>query len=251
MRERGIILAEVGERGDQIRSLIRNVRTVSDLPIVIYSDRPYENLGSNTEVKLLSNKEKLQWQGHRRYHNRQNDFWKIIKAPEEFEQVLILDDDMRIVNEDFAQGFDIAHRFGMCLPINPRTYVGLDVEVGDDVDSKVKDYVKSIGLPYYLTANNMGMIFIDNSCYGTDKLIDTYESIMIHYSCRGPVAMAAAYWLSNMTPYFLPEEWCACGGYTEFKMRSRKRIDPIFLHVGHEDVMDWFNREPAFEKFRA
>jgi len=251
MRKRGIILAEVGERGDQIRSLIRNVRTVSDLPIVIYSDRPYENLGSNAEVKLLSNKEKLQWQGHRRYHNRQNDFWKIIKAPEEFEQVLILDDDMRIVNEGFAQGFDIAERFGMCLPVNPRTYVGLDVKVGDDVDSPVKDSLRYVGVPYYLTANNMGVLFLDNRFYKVDKIIAHYRTFMIQFPCRGPVAMAAACWTSKKTPYFLPEEWCACGGYTEFKMRSRKRIDPIFLHVGHEDVMDWFNREPAFEKFRA
>ena len=250
MRKRGIILAEVGERGDQIRSLIRNIRTVSDLPIVVYSDRPYENLGSNAEVKLLSNKEKLQWQGHRRYHNRQNDFWKIIKAPEEFEQVLILDDDMRIVSPLFIDGFDIVGKFGICLPVNPRVYAGIDAEVGDDMDDKVKDQLLRIKMPYTLTGNNMGMIFLDNSFYKTEKLIDEYEAFMVNYPCRGPIAMAVAYWFARVTPYFLPEEWCACGGYNKFKER-KKRIEPIFLHVGHEDVMDWFNREPAFEKFRA
>lgn len=248
--QRGIVLAEFGERGREIRGFIKNIRTVSNLPIIIYSDRSYENLGDGVFIRVLS-EEKRYWRAHQRYYNRNNDYWKLEGAMIEtdFDTVLIMDDDMRIVNSQFVQGFELAERFGLCLPINPRTYFGLDREVGDDVPDDVIHDTKDC--PYYMTANNMGVIFLDTTDGKVRSVVNHYLTYMQHHPCRGPVAMAVACWRERFSPYILPEEWCACGGYTSFRHRSNKRIQPMFLHIGHPDVAKWFEADPAFADYRG
>ncbi len=241
--KKGIVLAEFGDRERLIRELVKNVRTVSDLPVVVYSDKNYFDLGDGVVVKYV---ESL-WKGHRRYHNRNNDYWKIVAA-REFDLALVLDDDVRVVNEQFVQGFELAENFGICLPVNPRVYFGFDREVGDDVDDGV--FKETTDCPYYMTGNNMGVIFVDTTNHGVKHLLDYYLRFMEKHTCRGPVAMAVACWRRKFAPYFLPEEWCACGGYVKFKERTRKRIQLTFLHVGHPDVRQWYETEKSFERFR-
>ena len=248
--ECGIVLAEFGEREKQIREFVKNVRKVSGLPIVIFSDRPYTNLGEGVLVRVLP-VESCHWQGHRRYFNRNNDFWKVqgvLQTADDFDVVLVLDDDMRIVHKDFMEGFELAEKFGLCLPMNPRVYFGIDREVGDDVSPDVMIDTKDC--PYGMTANNMGVIFLNNLNNRAMSVLERYLSYMENHPCRGPVAMAVSCWRERFGPYFLPEEWCACGGYTQFKQRSGKRINPMFLHVGHPDVNQWFQTEPVFSDFR-
>ena len=242
--KKGIVLAEFGDRERQIKGLVKNVRSVSTLPVVIYTDRDYFDFGEGVTTRKVAPR----WTGHRRYYNRNNDYWKIVAA-REFELTLVLDDDMRIVNEQFIQGFDLAEKFGICLPINPRVYFGFDREVGDDVDDNIKR--DTIGCPYYMTGNNMGVIFVNTCDHGVKHLLDVYLEFMEQHTCRGPVAMGVACWRSKCTPYFLPEEWCVCGGYNSFKERTRKQVRPMFLHVGHSDVNEWFGHEKLFERFRG
>jgi len=240
---RGIVLAEFGSRETEIRGVIKNIRTISNLPIVIYSDKRYDFLGLDVTVKLVV----PGWVGHRRYFNRNNDYWKVVAA-KEFDEVLIIDDDMRIVNDRWVEGFEIAEKFGVCLPMNPRIYFGLDRQCGDDTSDDLRN--KTGDCPYHLTGNNMGVIFANTNHLNTRKIFNTYLDFMEKEPCRGPVAMGVAYWRCGRAPYFLPEEWCACGGYTSFKSRSRLRINPMFLHIGHKDVLNWFNTENSFERFR-
>ena len=246
--KRGIVMAEFGSRGSQIHDTIKNVRTVSQLPIVIYSDRHYPDLGEGVTLNVLPD-ESIMWKSHRRYFNRNNDYWKVEAARLEFDLTLVLDDDMRIVHEHFMQGFDLAEKFGMCIPLNPRVYFGIDREVGDDVPDDVRK--DSVNIPYHMTANNMGVLFFNNRNSHTDRVMLQYTNYMLTHPCRGPVAMGISCWNEDFAPYFLPEEWCLCGGHTEFRYRSNKRIDPIFLHVGHPDVNEWFQKEPLFEKYRG
>ena len=75
---KGIILAEFGNRERQIRELLRNIREEArvDLPITILSDRYYEDLGSDVMQRVLT-KDEVKWKGHKRYFNRNNDYWKV------------------------------------------------------------------------------------------------------------------------------------------------------------------------------
>lgn len=247
-----ILLAEFGERESQLIGMLKNVRAVTDLPVIIYTDRLYPRLGSCPKVsqKLLP-PEQCYWQGHRRYFNRNNDYWKIKAAMMEtdYNVVLVLDDDMRIVNDKFVDGFALAEKFGLCLPLNPRTYFGLDREVGDDVSPETLEDTKHI--PYHMTANNMGTVFLNISNERVGGVAGRYVRYMQEYPCRGPVAMAVACWQEGLAPYFLPEEWCLCGGNAAFRYRSSKRILPMLLHVGHKDIEKWFKTDPAFTDFQG
>lgn len=247
--DKGIVLAEVGNREKELTSFVEDIRTVTKLPIVIYSDRDYPKLNNNgVVVKFLKSTQLSLWKGHSRWANRQNDYFKIWAAKKEFRLALILDDDMRIVSTDFHEGFELAKQFGFCLPVNPRVYYGFDEMVGADVDKSVK--IVNSDIPFHLTGINMGTIFVDTEHHGASYVIDYYLEYMKKYPCRGPVAMSAAYWRKHISPYFLPEEWCVCGGYTQFKVRTHQKIKPIILHVGHDDVMKWYRTEPAFKQFR-
>lgn len=249
MKKRGIVLAEFGNREVQVIDICKHLRKLTLLPIVIFTDMKYDlsQIGGDTSQCFLNENEVL-WKNHRRYHNRNNDYWKIKGALSCFEQALILDDDMRIVNEQFTQGFDFAAKYGLCLPINPRTYFGIDREIGDDVS--ISALKQTIDIPYYLPANNMGTIFFDTRLPLTRMVLDYYLRFMEGFPCRGPVAMAAACYRTETAPLLLTEEWCVCGGYTNYKSRSNKRIDPIFLHIGHEDVKKWYENNQEFERFR-
>ncbi len=242
---KGIILAEFGNRTRQVCSILKHLRLVTDLPIVIYTDHEYELNFQDVSQVILTD---LSWKDHRRYYNRNNDYWKIKAAMSEFDEVLVVDDDMRIVNEDFIQGFDLAKRFGICLPMQARVYFGIDLEIGADVSDSVKQELEDI--PYYLTANNMGVIFINNKSRNVWQVLNCYLDFMQEYPCRGPVAMAATYYNCCYTPYLLPEEWCVCRGYAKYKSRKKKRIDPMILHIGHKDVNQWFNKSEDFKSFR-
>lgn len=243
-QKRGIVLAEFGDRTEQVRSILKHLRLVTDLPIVIYTDCEYELPFQDVSQIVLTD---LLWKGHRRYYNRNNDYWKI-KAAVEFDVTLVIDDDMRIVNDNFVQGFEFAERFGICLPMQARVHFGLDLEIGADVSDSVKSELKDC--PYYLTANNMGVVFINNKLPTVKTTVNYYLNFMQKFPCRGPVAMAAAYYNCRYAPYFLPEEWCVCNGYKRYKYRKNKRIDPIMLHIGHKDVRYWFNENKDFKRFR-
>ena len=77
--KKGIVLAEFGNREEQIKGLVKNIRKVSNLPIVVYSDRSYAFLDDDVILRVLERRECL-WQGHRRFHNRNNDSWKVVAA---------------------------------------------------------------------------------------------------------------------------------------------------------------------------
>lgn len=243
-KKRGIVLAEFGDRTKQVRSILKHLRLVTDLPIVIYTDYEYEFSFQDVSQVVLKD---LLWKGHRRYCNRNNDYWKI-KVASEFDETMVIDDDIRIVNENFVQGFDFAERFGICLPMQARVHFGLDLEIGADVSESVKSNLKDV--PYYLTANNMGVVFINNKLPIVESVLEFYLNFLRLLPCRGTVAMAVAYYNCYYAPYFLPEEWCVCNGYNRYKHRKGKKIDPIILHIGHKDVRRWFNENEDFKRFR-
>jgi len=91
---------------------------------------------------------------------------------------------------------------------------------------------------------------LDSMNHNVLHVTDYYLEFMKKFPCRGPVAMAVSCWRKKFSPYLLPKEWCACGGYNAFRYRTNKRILPMFLHVGHDDVSEWFENEPEFERFR-
>lgn len=235
MATRGIYITSFGDRPG-LDGLLMNIKSVTDLPVRIMNE---DNC-------------MMRWQGSPRWGQRNSDLHKstaVFKG--EFDTILILDDDMRIVNPGFEEGFELAERFGVCLPLNPRMFAYIDALIGADVSPATKMIICKDGLPAFSTAVNMGTIFVDTKNEQSSRLFLAYRQIMLTNPCRGPVAMWLALWWTGFAPYILAPQWCLCASNINQTCRHGTiKIPPIILHVGHPEVMRWYNEDDIFKEYR-
>ena len=141
------------------------------------------------------------------------------------DQVCYLDNDVYVVNNEFRRGFDIAEKYGLCLPINPRSFIrgdGGDLEVGADVSDYDREQTEGM---QYMTACNMGVMFYDRWHQTAKKFLDVLINEQTTHPSRGQAALARAINKSNWHPYVLAQQWCTC----------RKIPNPLAIHVGSKD----------------
>lgn len=232
MNDRCIITTAFGDRRKNIDRLIKNIRQYIDYPIVIYTSKdsyiglpPIDCPNLDVEIKLV---ERL-WPHHPRSGQRNGDYYQFLGALESgYSQILYLDDDMYIVDKDFIQGFELAERFGICLPLNPRAFVGRDACIGADVPEN--DRIVEIPLA---TAYNCGTMFVNTKHLGTKRLLRRCKAIILEAPMRGPLVIWKAVSRTGIVPYLLPPQWCVC-------LEDVKCKNPIILHLGHEYVRQYF-----------
>ncbi len=221
-KSRCIITTAFGDRTKQLKGFVENIRRFSDLPIWVYADRDYDFVPTVTVEG--------RWKHHPRYGQRNGDYWQAAGVLGcGYDEVLYLDDDMRIVSADFVQGFELARIFGVCLPLNPRRFIGVDGKIGQD----------SAGYPEHLskaTAYNCGTMFVGNSHRASKSYLMQWMGALEHEPTRGPMAAFIAAQRTQFAPYVLQDEWCVCG-------RHAKIEDPIILHCGHEPCMARYKKE--------
>jgi hypothetical protein len=162
-----------------------------------------------------------------------------------------LDNDIYVVSKYFAAGFDIAERFGLAMPMNPRRVFQSPHGTGDlDLGDKVDDYDREVtgGRTMMRTAMNFGVIF-KAAGYGYGSRIEVHEAFLKRlrgeirqHLGRGQAALARAllYAGKNMLsweeyhPYVLAPEFCA----------SQPMQNAVALHVGgkyHKHMLDHYN----------
>ena len=217
---RGIITASFGDR--DISGLIRSIHRYSSLPITVYTDVDHsgEIIYDNIDFRIV----KTYWQDHKRYGQRNGDYWQAAGALScPYDEVLYLDDDMRIVSPDFIQGFELAKHFGLCLPLNPRCLVDIDGTMGADV----------IGTPEipFATAYNCGTMFFNRSNSLAIRYLLKWQQIIDDSPQRGPMAAFRAALQTGFSPYTLQYNWCVCSEHIDINK-------PIILHTGHKDVLE-------------
>lgn len=232
-KKRAIIVTSFGRR--DIDGLLGNLKTMApELPVKILNEQNCH----------------AYWRGHPRWGQRNSDLHKATAAfSSGYDTVLILDDDMRIVNKSFLEGFELAEAFGVCLPMNPRKFADLDAAVGADVSPVVKTQLPKY--PAGMTAVNMGTIYA--SCHDgrSVTLFKEYRRLMLRNPCRGPTAMWMAIWNVKIRPYILAEQWCLCAhNIKETCKHGQIVIPPIILHVGHSEVMQWYLKDALFQEIR-
>lgn len=168
--------------------------------------------------------------GSERWGNRCNDYFKIKGLLDSEAQIAIaMDADMKVVHYDFNSIVDLAERFGLCLPANPRNIVAVDGTIGADSGYEVGED-KSLGLGY---AYNMAPIAFDTKNIQARTVLARYIEKMETQPCRGPLAMWRAVWESSFNPYTLPLNWCVCKESVGIK-------NPICVHVGHPEVEKFY-----------
>lgn len=246
MIKRAFVIAAFGERSRQAQRLIKNIRSYSDLPIHILTTKD-SYIGSFRQENINIEYVERQWpKGSYREGIRNSNYHKINFALEHrHESLCLLDDDMHIVNALFVEGFEIAERFGVAIPNNPRVFNGYNM-MGADVSSRDREMVLSeLKIPPTIPAVNFSPFFTAPILAG--KFLTYLKNELKNVACRGTVAIIKAMWNSKFTPVILPEQWCVCGSnaqyikdYTKVLKGKTINIPPIMLHLGHDEVRKVF-----------
>lgn len=243
--KRGIIICSFGARDLMLHTLLKTLYRngyYGDSEVYLISDRlrdptklPIKNI-----IQRKLGEEDFEWKDHPRWPIRNTNLW-LAKAAlwEKYESVCLLNDDMAIVHKGFIDGFNLAEKFGVCVPMNPRVYVKYNAMGADTIEEDRKETDKG---PIYGTACNVSPMFVCRLHDHAKLLIETYIE-ELHNCMRGTLAFWFASWRSGITPMYLPEQWCVGASnamyfrhYTKVLQGQKKQIEPIVLHWGQAGV---------------
>jgi hypothetical protein len=239
---RGIIVVSLGDRGTLLKPLMSNLRHYTNLPIVLYTDCEHQGLPGIEQILIL--RSALKWLDNPRWGIRNTNVISaraILNGP--FDSCCVLNDDMRIVDKNFHDGFTLAERFGVCVPLNPRVYVGINARGADAEDT---DYNPTLHGPERAPACNVSPLFACRRLVSAQTLLTAYlqelESCM-----RGTLAFWKASWRTGITPVYLPEQWCVCESNAIYLRDLRKfirgrvtQVTCMILHWGQAGVREAF-----------
>lgn len=237
---RTIILAEFGDRHEQLIGLFENIRKHCGISIHLYGDaqavsREYSTYGVKRiliadDEKFTDNPVAL------------SNYYKVHGAFQTSGSVMLLDDDMRITSKAFVQGFELAEKFGICVPANPRIYA-INNALGGDVPNNVRSYIGQLSKA---PALNFSPMFVDMENSRSHIFMEQLQFIL-KGAFRGTIALWIAALETGIVPLILPEQWCVCGSNAEHLKNYSKRlsgtetaIEPMLIHYGHRKVREVF-----------
>lgn len=183
-------------------------------------------------------------QNHPRYGWRAHDYYQAKGLLSSRADVAIaMDSDMLIVSPDFRAILEIAHIFGIAVPINPRLILKVDGTVG--VDSNYSQACDpTLGL---VTAYNLSPIAFFTRNQRARRLLERYSKRMIDQPGRGTVHLSVASQETGIQPHPLSFQWCASSP----RDLDSKHIwrEALALHVGHADVHPRWRAEPQRQRW--
>lgn len=241
--KRAIIICSFGNREQYLNVLFRSILKYArnGMDVWLITDTPQELMGVNV---YLLRPNQLEWKDHPRWPIRNTNLW-LAKASlwEQYESVCCLNDDMYICNKGFIDGFALAEKFGVCVPMNPRIYVKYNAMGADTTEEDRKETDKG---PIYGPACNMSPMFVCRLHDHAKFLIETYIE-ELHNCMRGTLAFWLASYRTGVTPLYLPEQWCVCESNAVYIKNYKKplqervhSIEPIMLHLGQDKVREVF-----------
>lgn len=168
---------------------------------------------------------------HPRYGWRMNDYWKVRKCLDALEAgadvAISFDSDMWICDMEAARTLpDLAMRFGLCLPLNPRYTVKRDFTDGADVVGSTNQFL------WCGPSMNCSPVAICTRRTGDDDgfdIAEKYCELMLQQPQRGPMNWWHAAVIQGRPPLILPPHWCVCERHIGIG-------EEIILHMGHEAV---------------
>jgi hypothetical protein len=171
--------------------------------VIIYSDRPIlvpfaENIDVSELVSWLDSNDE-------RYGYHASNYirmWALLQASGE---AVYLDGDMKVVSPSFVEGFQLAKKFGICLPQSNRWVVREDLRIGVEVSKQDRRDMRS---PIYGTLWNASPIFIVPQHEVALRFVDVFLQEYRNNPRRGPLGMWRAAWKSGVSPFTLPVQWC-------------------------------------------
>lgn len=252
--QRKFVVTAFGDRHREANDIFDNIRQWSVLPIEWWTDDAMGDYVTDHDFGLAHriDHDDLRWQGHKRYGVRMSNWAKAeaVIQNDDRATLCILDDDMKIVDSGFLDGFALAEIFGVCLPQNPRTYVKHN---GVCEDTTPADRVGIAARCGCMPAINMSPCFVAANtgihAVQSDLLYTEYQNILVGQTMRGTHAMAHAMVSTGIAPMILPEQWCVGRNNAAYlrdygyKFKGKRYpIKPLCLHWGQPGVRKAFGK---------
>lgn len=244
---RGYIIVSFGPRGENVLRLVRSIRQHSQYPIVIITDgKAMQDSKVLTELNfhsLVLSEEGFKWKDSPRWPVRNCNRASAMFALDLFDSCCVLNDDMLVVHAGHADGFRLAERFGVCVPMNPRIYVQYNA-LG--TDARPEDFNERVDGPGHAPACNVSPMFVCRLHDNAKTLMKAYIA-ELDVCMRGTLAFWRASWKCGVHPVYLPEQWCVCGSNAAYlrdctkSIRGKRvHIETMMLHWGQEEVRHAF-----------
>lgn len=238
---------------------VASFRKLNDaIPIVVYSGcnvdipgavtRPISDLGSSEEAKRYMD---VKYYGgtHGKIGLLSERYRLTALLRSEWDSALYLDFDTIAVSGEFTQGFALAEKFGLALPLDARAVERTDIRDGRYVDDD--DRKEMAGAPDLGPCHNNGLIFYSRKNANGKKLVTEWLKELERKECRGNLALWKVLWREGAAVCTLPFQWKVCSKQLDYIKSRKKNEPPIFLHAGNADVLEWYESDPFFDKVRV
>jgi len=198
-----------------------------DLKVTFYTDM-------NTKINIPSDVIVIRRKSpynpkHARYGWRTNALFQVTGLLESNADVAItLDSDMFVFSEDVKHIEKLTKRFGICLPMNPRSMIKVDTR-GMDSDRQL-DETNGTG-----HAINLAILSFHTKNDKARRLLEDFVKRQTAGFNRSTITMWRCIWQNKeeFNPYMLPVQWCLCAG-------QEGMGNEVILHIGHKAVKDYY-----------
>ena len=239
MNSIGATYVLVGDRDiKHLRKSIQLLRSFSPkIPVIVYLENQEQINFISKDLSNITFKPFERFKYPIREENRNSSAWRLealLQSP--FENTVYIDNDVYVIHEGFLEGFKISEYYGISMVQNPRMFISTyeqdmgDIDIGADVYLHDKAFIKD--MPKYMTSLNMGVMFYNKK---SEPFIKEVLAQQLEHPSRGQASLARAIWKTKTQPYTLPVNWLVC--------KKHENIErPLALHVGHDNIHDWWKR---------
>jgi len=244
-----IIFAEFGDRSSANQKWVSDIGRLDptysqikeyfpEAKVVCYSDDDSIGEGYDIEVRVVDSditpfdKSYREGSGKLKWGYHCCDYYQAQGLLDSKADIAIsMDSDLMFVSDEVRTLLPIINKFGICCPQNERQLVRVDgiYTRGNDGDYHIGEDETNGNLLTY----DLWWIGLRTDDERGRKWLKEFQRLMETNPKRGPLQLSRAAWNTGVYPYAAPKQFGVGSGHVGCG-------DEIILHVGHDNVQDYY-----------